>query len=122
VVCGFDTDSECFSIQYNSFHLDVQRHVSGSKLCEVLTPPPESGHSTQASVKAFAGKRFCLLVNAELSKYLGCIAFLVPVGDHLSSLRHLSNLHLDSVFIGTTKDLVIGMLLLKIPRKIAQNQ
>ena len=62
------------SLQFIS--LGCEQHVSGSKLCEVPTPPPESEHSTQASVKAFAGERFCLLVDVELSKYLGCIALL----------------------------------------------
>ena len=52
----------------------MQWNMSGSKLCEVPTPPPESERRVQVSIIAFVGERFCLLVNVELSKYLGCIA------------------------------------------------
>ena len=52
----------------------MQWNVSGSKLCEVRTPPPESERRVQVSIIAFVGERFCFLVNVELSKYLGCIA------------------------------------------------
>ena len=54
----------------------MQWNVSGSKLCEVPTTPPESERRVQVSIIAFVGKRHYLLVNVGLSKYLGCIALL----------------------------------------------
>ena len=55
----------------------MQWNVSGSKLCEVPTPPPESERRMQVSIIAFVGERSYLLVNVVLSKYLGCIALAV---------------------------------------------
>ena len=52
----------------------MQWNVSGSKLCEVPTTPPESESRVQVSIIAFVGERYYLLVNVGLSKYLGCIA------------------------------------------------
>ena len=52
----------------------MQWNVSGSKLCEVPTTPPESERRMQVSIIAFVGERSYLLANVELSKYLGCIA------------------------------------------------
>ena len=62
--------------QFTTIHFTqgMQWNVSGSKLCEVPTPPPESERRVQVSIIAFVGERYYLLVNVGLSKYLGCIA------------------------------------------------